>query len=92
MLVTVGVQVPSPLLLRFASAIFATAHENSRPNYDSILYFVDPASPFMRAIVDLHDYVFIFLTGVLLFVMFILFAILRNNFIIGSGSLDHSPK
>jgi heme/copper-type cytochrome/quinol oxidase subunit 2 len=33
----------------------------------------------MRAIVDLHDYVFIFLTGVLIFVLFILFSILRNN-------------
>lgn len=52
---------------------------NTRPTYDSILYFVDPASPFMRAIVDLHDYVFIFLTGVLIFVFFILFSILRNN-------------
>lgn len=39
----------------------------------------------MRAIVDLHDYVFMFLIGVLVFVTFILFIIVRNNFILTRG-------
>jgi cytochrome c oxidase subunit 2 len=42
-------------------------------------YFVDPASPFMRAITDLHDYVFMFLVAVLIFVFYIMAVLIRNN-------------
>lgn len=37
----------------------------------------------MRAITDLHDYVFMYLVGVLFFVGFILFVIIRNNVLTG---------
>jgi len=52
---------------------------NPIKNYDYGTYFIDPASPFMRAIVDLHDYVFMFLVGILIFVMYIIYIIMRNN-------------
>jgi cytochrome c oxidase subunit 2 len=50
-----------------------------KDNFSNVYYFTDPASPFMRAITDLHDYVFVFLTGILIFVFFIVYVLLRNN-------------
>lgn len=52
---------------------------SSKYNYSNEYYFTDPASPFMRAITDLHDYVFVFLTGILIFVFFIVYVLIRNN-------------
>jgi len=52
---------------------------NPIKNYDYGTYFIDPASPFMRAIVDLHDYVFMFLVGILIFVTYIMYVTIRDN-------------
>lgn len=52
---------------------------SSKNNFSKLYYFTDPASPFMRAITDLHDYVFVFLTGILIFVFFIVYVLIRNN-------------
>jgi cytochrome c oxidase subunit 2 len=56
-------------------------------NISNPYYFNEPASPFMRAIIDLHDYVFMFLVGVLVFVFYIVAVILRNNSIMGLDQL-----
>lgn len=56
-------------------------------NINNPYYFNEPASPFMRAIIDLHDYVFMFLVGVLIFVFYIVAVILRNNSIMSLSQL-----
>ena len=37
--------------------------------------FQDPATPMMNGIIDLHHYIFMYLMGILIFVLFMLFTI-----------------
>lgn len=79
--------------MKISNWFFSAAKDNevvaplSPDAFSKLYYLQDPASPFARAIIDLHDYVFMFLISVLIFVVYIIFNILRNNYYANYGPI-----
>lgn len=55
-------------------------------------YFNKPASPIMHGIIDLHDFIMIYLVFIVFFVIFMLSIILKESTIIGSNSIKQYYK